>query len=462
MPTLWHRSEVGEVSTIQDRINTSNVRTIARDAYIYGFPLVDNYRIQYSYFEDRGHPEYKAPWNCLFHNPGVATPSDQAAQTPNSDTPYSLLGADLHTQPLVLTVPRVEEGRYYSVQFIDMYTHNFAYVGSRTTGNAAGRFLLAGPRWAGEIPEGISNVIRCETEFAFVLYRTQLRHADDLPAVRQIQEGYRVQTLSAFLGRTQPPARKVKFIKPLDLDEERTDLRFYAILNFVLQFCPTHISETTLMAQFGRLGIGADKTFQLRGLPGDVRCGIQDGMSDAWRAYRKRARQFATGERTTTGMFGSRENFAGDYLTRMVGVVDGIYGNSKEEAIYCVYSLDADGKRLDAAKHRYQLRFLPGQLPPAKAFWSLTMYDLPTRLLVTNQINRYLISSAMLRHLVRDADGGITLYIQRNQPCRQKVANWLPAADGPFLMALRLYWPGEEAIEGRWHAPLLERVSADH
>ena len=90
------------------------------------------------------------------------------------------------------------------------------------------------------------------------------------------------------------------------------------------------------------------------------------------------------------------------------------------------------------------------------------MYDLPSRLLVTNQINRYLISSAMLPRLTRDADGGITLYIQRNRPSTQKEANWLPAADGPFLMALRLYWPGQDAIDGRWRAPALERIPANH
>ena len=181
-------------------------------------------------------------------------------------------------------------------------------------------------------------------------------------------------------------------------------------------------------------------------------------MADAWRAYRKRAKEFASGERATTGLFGSREDIAADYLTRMVGAVDGIYGNSKEEAIYCVYSLDVHGERLDGAKHAYQLRFAPGKLPPVNAFWSLTMYDFPSRLLVTNQINRYLINSSMLPQLTRDADGGITLHIQRNRPATHKEANWLPAADGPFLMALRLYWPRQDAIEGRWRAPALERL----
>ncbi len=135
-------------------VTPSEVRAIAKEATIYGFPLVDSYRIQHSYFVDRSNPEFKAPWNTLFNNARVYTPDDKAIQTPNSDTPYSFVGADLRTEPLVFTVPAVEKERYYSLQFIDMYTFNFAYVGSRATGNDAGNFLLVGPHWKGDDAEG--------------------------------------------------------------------------------------------------------------------------------------------------------------------------------------------------------------------------------------------------------------------------------------------------------------------
>src|SRR5262249_22317435 len=147
----------------------AETRAIAKEAYIYGFPLVDNYRIQHSYFVDRSGHEYKASWNQLFNNARVYTPEDKAIQTPNSDTPYSYVGADLRAEPLVFTVPAVEKGRYYSLQFIDAYTFNFAYVGSRATGNDAGSYLLAGPNWKGEKPAD-GDVLRSETDFAFILY----------------------------------------------------------------------------------------------------------------------------------------------------------------------------------------------------------------------------------------------------------------------------------------------------
>jgi hypothetical protein len=141
----------------QTSVTPAEVRAIAKEAYIYGFPIVDNYRIQHAYFVDRKSPEFKAPWNQIANIPRVYTPDDKAVQTPNSDTPYSFVGLDLHAEPIVLTVPAIEKTRYFSIQFIDLYTFNFAYAGSRTTGNDAANYLVAGPGWKGETPERISR-----------------------------------------------------------------------------------------------------------------------------------------------------------------------------------------------------------------------------------------------------------------------------------------------------------------
>src|SRR6185369_13389339 len=224
------------------------------------FPLVDSYRIQYAYFVDATDPEYKGVWNEVHNTARVYTPEDKAIQTPNSDTPYSMVGADLRAEPLVVTVPAVEPDRYYSVQFVDMYTFNFAYVGSRTTGNGAGRYLLAGPGWKGAKPPGVKAVIRSETEFASLIFRTQLFGPNDLPNVEKVQAGYDVKPLSEFLGKPGPKdVPIVDFVTPLEADEERTSLGFFSILNFVLGFCPTNPSESQLMARFARLNIGAGK-----------------------------------------------------------------------------------------------------------------------------------------------------------------------------------------------------------
>lgn len=440
-------------------LTVEEARAIAKEAYVYGFPLVDTYRIQYSYFVDQSNPEFKAPWNTLVNNARVYTPDDKAIQTPNSDTPYSYVGADLRAEPLVFSVPAVDEGRYYSLQFIDMYTFNFAYVGSRATGNKAGRYLLAGPGWKSETPPDITAVIRCETEFAFILYRTQLFGPDDIENVKMLQAGYKVEPLSAFLGQPTPaPSPVIDFLKPLDAKEERTSPAFFNELAFLLQFCPTHPSETEMRTRFARLGVVAGKPFDIDGLSPEIRQAVEAGMADAWATFKEyKETQLDTGKRSSGDGFGTREHLNGSYIDRMAAAALGIYGNSREEAIYPAYFIDS-GHQPMSGEHLYTMRFADGQLPPVNAFWSLTMYRLPESLLVANAINRYLINSPMLPDLKKDTDGGITLYVQNVSPGADKESNWLPAPAGTFFMAMRLYWPKPEALSGEWKAPPLDRV----
>jgi hypothetical protein len=435
------------------------IRAIAREAYIYAYPIVDSYRIQHAYFIDRTNPEFKAPYN-VFHNIArVFTPEDKAVQTPNSDTPYSFIGLDLRAEPFVLTVPAIAKGRYFSVQFVDAYTHNFAYLGSRTTGNGGGNYLIAGPNWKGEKPAGVQELIRTETELLFALFRTQLFSPDDLEEVKKIQATYKAEPLSAFLGESAPPAAPaapaIDFPKPLTPEEQKSSLEVFDLLNFILQFCPTDPSETGLMARFATVGIGAGKKIDFAGMTSEQRGAYESGIADAWKDYQGIMAEISAGKITSGDLFGSRGYLKNNYLLRMAAALLGIYGNSKEEAMYPAYRVDAEGKPLDGSK-RYTLHFKADEFPPVNAFWSVTMYDLPASLLVENPINRYLINSPMLPNLKRDADGGVTLHIQHESPGPDKEANWLPAPQGPFWCAMRLYWPKEAALDGSWKQPMLE------
>jgi len=439
-------------------LKPAQVREIARDAYIYGFPLVDNYRIQYAYFEDRSNPEYKAPWNQIANTARVYTPDDKAVQTPNSDTPYSVIGADLRTEPLLVTVPAVGKDRFYHAQFVDWYTFNFAYIGTRATGNDAGTYLLAGPKWKGDTPPGVKAVIRAETDFVMVLFRTQLFGRDDLENVKKVQTGYSVQPLSTFLKQPPPAAAPaVTFMKPLSSDAERTSLEFFNELSFVLQFCAAHPSEGALRAKFERIGVGPGKTLDIASLAPEIRQAMEDGVADAWKAFAAQEQDTAAGKITSADLFGSRDYLKNNYLHRMMGTVNGIYGNSKEEAIYLLYRVDSSGE-VPNGRHRYEVHFAADHFPPANAFWSLTMYELPSQLLVPNPLNRYLINSPMLSSLKKDAKGGLTLYVQREPPDAANESNWLPAPSREFMLILRLYSPKTEALKGKWTKPPLTRV----
>ena len=439
------------------------VRAIAKDAYIYGFPMVDSYRIQYSYFINSNSPEYKGPWNEVHSVARVFTPADTAVQTPNSDTPYSMLGADLRAEPLVLFVPPIEKDRYYSLQFIDGYTANFAYVGSRATGNDGGVYLLAGPNWTGEKPEGIKDVIKADTDFVLVAYRTQLFGPDDLDNVKKIQNGYKAEPLSTYLKKAAPTsaptaAPALDWPMPLTPDEQKTSLKFFDLLDFQLKYAPTLPSESDVRARFASIGLTGDGTFNSENLTPEMQQAFTAGMADAWTEFAAfKTGKIDTGEVKSGQLFGTKDELNGNYLYRMAGAVIGIYANSKAEAMYPVLSTDSDGAPLSGA-NKYTLTFPAGQLPPANAFWSVTMYRMPESLLVDNPINRYVVNSPMLPGLATNPDGSLTLYVQNESPGAEQEANWLPAPAGPFTVFMRVYWPKPEALDGSWQPPKLVKV----
>jgi hypothetical protein len=434
-------------------------RGIAKEAYLYGFPVVEMYKTLYTQAADKKSPNFKAPFNQIGNTAKAFTAKDTAFVTPNADTPYSFVWMDLRAEPLVLTLPPIQEHRYYSVQLIDAYTQNFAYLGTRSTGNNGGHFMIAGPNWQGQQPLNIDRLLRSESNIAYALYRTQLFDEKDLAKVKQIQKGYKVETLSHYDKHKAPPAApKVDWPKPVPDMSDTPDLFRY--LNFMLAFAPAQDSEKDLLARFKKIGIEAGKPFNLTKLTADQRKALEDGISDAKAEFAEfKKSRVDTHEVTSGDLFGSRDHLKGNYLYRYAGANMGIFGNSAEEANYIGYFVDKDGKPVDASKHDYTLHFDKGALPPADAFWSLTMYDGKNKLLVANPLNRYLINSRMLPDLKLDNEGGLTLYVQNKAPAKDLQSNWLPAPNGPFYGVLRLYLPKPEVTSGQWKMPLLTPVN---
>ncbi len=441
-----------------DTAALEEARTIARDAYVYGVPMVDTYKTVYAFNVDTSNPQYKGPFNAILNIARVFTPDDTAFVTPNSDTPYSFAMLDLRAEPVVITVPRMAKDRYFVFQLMDLYTFNFDYIGSRTTGNDGGSFLIAGPGWKGEAPKGIAKVVRSETDLVSVVGRTQLFNAADLENVKKIQAGYKVQPLSAFAGTpAPPPAPAIAWITPTPPAQDRTSLEFFNQLAFLLQFAqPPHPSEAALRERFATLGIEPGKPFDANRLPPPMQAALKEGMAEGQKQIDDKRASLGG---KTDALFGSRDFLKNDYVARATGTQVGIGANSREEAMYPILDKDSEGQPLDGSKRAYTLRFAKDQLPPVDAFWSVTMYGLPQQLLVKNPINRYLINSPMLAGLKKDPDGGLTIYIQADSPGKERQANWLPAPKGPFVMFMRYYRPQPALLEGRWTTPAVVKTT---
>jgi len=449
----------------EQRPSLEEIKAIAEEGFIFGLPIVMNYGVMYEYVVDRNSGQFKAPFNEIFNEARVFTPKDTAIPTPNSDTPYSLLWLDLRSEPMVLSVPAVPMPRYYSVMLCDGNTFNYGYIGSRATGPEAGDYLIVGPGWKGEKPAGIKQVFQSTTGFSLVVYRTQLFNPGDLDNVKKIQAGYKAQPLSAYLKQPAPaPAPSVNFPK---FDKSLVKTEFFDFLDFALQFAPPGPEEGAIRSRLARIGIGPGKTFDFKDLSLEHKAAVLLGMKEGDKKVDEKVA--AVGKRingwNVASMFGDRAFYNGDWLLRAAAARAGIYGNDAVEAMYPVTKTDLANEPLDGSKHNYTLTFAPGQFPPVNAFWSVTMYDGKTQLLVENPISRYLLNSPMLPSMKKGKDGSLTLYIQSKSPGKDKESNWLPAPDGPIYVVMRLYWPKTDppsilpAGEGTWQPPPLQKVA---
>ena len=450
-------------ASAQTAPSADEIKSIGEEAIIYGLPMSMYYKIMYQYAIDEESGQYKAPFNTIANEPKVYTPADTAIVTPNSDTPYSWLFLDLRAEPVVLCVPQFDKDRYYSVMLTSQYTFNFGYIGSRATGDDAGCYAVAGPDWTGDAPEGVSKVFTSETEFALATYRTQLFDAADIDNVKAIQAKYEVKPLSAFLGEPAPSAAPAIDWPAIDATTEKKDVLSY--LPFLLQFAPPTgpaAVEDPLRAKFATIGIESGRTFPTIKLNDADKAAMAEAGTAAEEAIKTKIEKLGKLENgwiVVTSGIGDRDVYAGDWTQRAAVAVAGILANDPAEAVYPFTRNDGEGQPLDGSKSNYTLTFAKDAYPPVNAFWSVTMYDGKTQLLIKNPIDRYLINSPMLPDLKTDADGSLTLYIQKDEPTDpDQKANWLPAPDGPIYMVMRLYWPKDEALNGSWSPPPIKRA----
>jgi hypothetical protein len=384
--------------------------------------------------------------------------------TPNNDTLYLIAMCDVRPCPIVLEVPDTT-GRYFVLQFVDAWTNNFAYVGTRTTGTGAGTFLLAPSGYQGAVPEG-ATVIECPTGVISVIGRIQVHGADDLAAVRSTQDQFSLHPLPGGSGITAAPGL------PQPNPDVPEALAWWERFRVNLQAFPPPAADEEFLDLCASLGLTAeDSPF----VAADVE--LADALTAGEAAGRALIDQLARSAATVNGwrsavhLFDYNTQALGlgtvdepgwkiadltqAYATRAVVAREGLWGNHGYEAAYFLTFVDADEAEL-TGEHAYQLR-LPS-VPPVGAFWSLSMYDRPDYYLVANPIARYSIGSAT-EGLVFGADGSLTITMQRERPDdAARAANWLPAPAGAFRPVMRMYIPDRSIIDGDYVLPAIERI----
>ncbi|MCP5267266.1 MAG: DUF1254 domain-containing protein [Burkholderiaceae bacterium] len=431
-------------------------------AFVYAYPVYEMARLRASVAPRRNaagefagaSPESGLRWlNHVHHSHALIGAGGSRVVSPNNDTVYSTAWIDLSRGPVVLAVPDTAD-RYYVAGLLDFYTNPFGHIGRRTTGTRAGEFLLTPPAWRGEVPPSMREV-PCPTPFVWMIARVMVDSPDDLPAANAIQDGIRLRPLVGAPAGWTGDAVDCWFDRGARFDASH----FSAVVNRAMRENPPPCGDAALLEQFARVGIGPQFAEQAAAL------------GTLWRSGFERA--FETGRRMLDGERQNRgsaprgwqptmligESFGADHLLRATVARSFIGALASAEALYPIATTDTDGEILTGAS-RYRIRFAPGGQPPVDAYWSLTIYDFDTKMLVPNAIERYRIGDRSAG-LVTDPDGGLTIDIQAAPNDTARQANWLPAPAGRFYLILRAYQPRAELLDGRYVLPGIERVAAN-
>jgi hypothetical protein len=449
-------------------IAEAEAQSIGVDAYLYFYPLIsmDVTRRQLTNVEP-GQSEMGGPPNTFINLKAFPTVRMRAVVRPNFDTLYSSAWLDLTKEPAVVSVPDTG-GRYYLLPMLDMWSDVFASPGWRTTGTQAANFLIAPPGWRPDLREGLAGELKlpentqridAPTFYVWVFGRTQTDGPQDYAAVHRIQAGFKITPLSQWGKPASPravsidPSVDMKTAPKVQVDTMPAD-RYFAYAAEVLKLQPPHLTDQPILARMKRIGIERGKSFNLGQADPVIRGALERAPDEARNLMLRKAPTIArnvNGWLLSTDTMGVYGNY---YLKRAMVAYVGLGANLPEDAVYPLNLGDMTGKPLNGSAN-YTLRFAKDQLPPAEAFWSVTLYD-AGGFQVANELNRFALSSWM--PFKTSADGSLDLYFQNANPGADKEANWLPAPKGPFTLTMRIYAPKSDVLTGVWNPPPVNRV----
>ncbi len=430
-------------------------QAIAKEAYIFGYPFVSNYRVFISQLVEKKPIMQGADFNQFAHLSELFPP--QTPDTTQRDTLFSLGILDLRREPMVISVPDVPKGEVYMLQMGDTSSETLPYISTRTTNNKAGNYVVVGPEFQSFLPaDKFDGMITTRGQIVIMLGRTVVSDADDLTAPRAIQSGITMQAMSQFLG-TKAPAKPAA-LKFLPWDNNKAQgIGAFDYINMALAWHPAAMSEQDAMARFSRIGVIPGQAFSTNDLSDDMITAIEQGIVEAEQeinaVIEKPAKTVGKWLWDTSDI----SRFGSDYVLRAGISLKNIYPNAPDHAIYGQVSQYPDDQTL-TGETGAQIRFEAGKLPPANWFWSLTLYDTETTAMYPNDAQRYNIGNKT-KGLTMADDGSLTIYIQHKEPTKKaEQSNWLPAPKGEFYMVLRLYGAKPEVVDGSWTPPPVTHI----
>ncbi|CAG2146921.1 hypothetical protein LMG31506_03505 [Cupriavidus yeoncheonensis] len=448
-----HEPATAPVAAVQPPSNQA-MKALSAEVFTYAYPLVlmDVTRELMS---------LRTPPNTFSHKRTFPDASFTEVVTPNADTLYSSAWLDLSKEPVVLSVPDTR-GRYYLMPLMDAWTNVFASPGKRTTGTQRGNFVITGPGWEGPLPKGMKQ-IKSPTAMVWLIGRTQANGKKDFPAVHRLQDQYRLTPLSAWqMGVRAAPEKPAPRSPTLDTQSPPVEQvaamdaqAFFSRFASLLPANPPAAADAAMVEKMRRMGLEPGVPFKTTVLEPSTARAVQEGATAALQAISEMSRKGSADAGNGWVMHRDLGNYGVNYGRRAVTAMVGLGANLPEDAIYASTRTDAAGKALQGSTS-YVLHFAKDQLPPARAFWSLSLYN-QRQAFVENPIGRYAIGSR--DHLRYNRDGSLDIYIQHERPERGRVANWLPAPPDALNMTLRAYWPEQALLDGTWMPPPVERAN---
>jgi len=454
-----------DLDSKMEQLESSNDPTdIATLAYTYGFPLVAAIRTaDFATSPDIPPAPGRGPFNTISNFRDFPNASFTDIVRPNVDTLYSVAYFDLSKEPLVLKVPMISD-RYYSIQFIDAYSNNFQYVGTRNNDTKGGTYFITGPNWDGIVPSGMKQ-IKAPTDSGLFAVRVLVKGPDDVNNVHSIQDQFNLSPFSVnsnssaiIVGGSNSNASEDIPVAPDPALIPTTGIKLYDEISKDMADNTPPQSDSAILVKFKTIGVGLDlKPSHIA--DDNVKRALEKGITNGEQLIDEKVQNLGTiinGWSISSMNIG---NFGTDYLLRAAVAKFGLFANSPQEAVYPTTFKDSQGQNLTGINN-YVIHFDKGQLPPVKGFWSLTMYNNKSYL-ADNPINRYSIGG-LTPGLKNNTDGSLDIYIQLDNPGKNKESNWLPAPAGDFSLNMRLYIPEKVVLKGNYQYPPITRTVISH